>query len=256
MGNGALIGSNFILGSTLIYLAESEIGCEDGDCGDRKVYGFKPSSLLTLSATVSALLSAFLLPIVGAIVDYTSHRRRLGICTALLLMTIQAVQIGTNQSTWFIMLILQSINGFLYHTITLTGNAYLPEIASLETDDKATTAYSAKVFMHMFTTESLFLIIVSAVAIALNLDTVRQSMFSQGLDVVVSGFAYFLAWYFLQNRQPKAILPERSTLLSEGFRQVASTAKGIFKYYPTTLLWFFMAVIFGQAGKNCPSSLF
>ena len=121
--------SNVFLSTALITLAERSVGCDDNDevC-EGKVYGFRPSSLITIIATISGLLSAFLLPIIGAVVDYTRHRKGLAITFTALVMTIQAIQIGTVQATWFVMAVLQAINGFFYQALMVAAYAYLPEI--------------------------------------------------------------------------------------------------------------------------------
>lgn len=120
--------SNIFLSTALITLAEMELGCDDvgEECG--KIYGFKPSSLISNIAVITGILSAFFMPIIGAITDYTNHRHTLGMVASILLVTIQAIQIGTVESTWFPMAILQAINGFIYQIITLVSYAYFPEI--------------------------------------------------------------------------------------------------------------------------------
>lgn len=111
--------SNIFLASSLIYLASEQAGCldEEGkvieDC-DNKVYGFRPPSLIANIAVISGLMSAILMPLIGAIVDYTPYRRLTGIVAAIAMILIQAVQIGTVSATWFAMLILQAITGFIY----------------------------------------------------------------------------------------------------------------------------------------------
>ena len=120
--------SNIFLSSALITLAKMELGCDEvgEECG--RIYGYKPSSLITNMAVFTGLLTAFFMPIIGAITDYTDHRRMLGIIASMLLVTIQAIQIGTVESTWFIMAILQAFNGFIYEIMTLCSYAYFPEI--------------------------------------------------------------------------------------------------------------------------------
>jgi len=111
--------SNIFLASSLIYLSSEEAGCLDpegeviDDC-DSKIYGFRPPSLIANIAVISGLLSAFLMPLIGAIVDGTPHRRLTGIVAAVAMILIQAAQIGTVSTTWFAMLILQAITGFIY----------------------------------------------------------------------------------------------------------------------------------------------
>ena len=131
---GAVVMSNIFLSSSLIYLASEEAGCLDANGNvlegcDNKTHGFRPPSLIANIAVISGLLSAFLMPYFGAIVDYTPYRRATGIGAALLLILIQGVQIGTVSATWFPMAILQAIAGFIYQVEVLATYAYLPEIA-------------------------------------------------------------------------------------------------------------------------------
>ena len=104
MGNGPILMSNVFLSAAFITLAEKEIGCHYSDdaidheeCGT--VYGFKPSSLITNIGTITGILSACLVPFIGAVIDCTDYRRKVGASSALLMMVIQAIQIGTFQST-------------------------------------------------------------------------------------------------------------------------------------------------------------
>ena len=136
MGKESLIISNIFLSTSLIHLASEQAGCLDadgavvGDCRTR-VYGMLPTTLITNIAVVSGLLSAFLMPLMGAALDYTPYRRKIGMYTAALIMLIQAVQIGTLPNTWFAMSVLQGIAGFLYQIQVLTSFAYLPAIARI-----------------------------------------------------------------------------------------------------------------------------
>ena len=126
--------SNIFLSTSLIYLASEEAGCLDDeltvveDCNTR-VYGMLPVALIANIAVVSGLLSAFLMPLTGAAVDYTPHRRKIGMYSAALVILIQAIQIGTLSETWFAMSVLQGIAGFLYQAQVVSTYSYLPEIA-------------------------------------------------------------------------------------------------------------------------------
>ena len=93
-------------------------------------------------AVVSGVLSAFLLPIIGAVVDYTPHRRLVGIGSALFITVVQGIQIWLTDSTWFPMAILQAINGFMYMVQVLAVYAYLPDIGR-EVGPGKMTSFSA-----------------------------------------------------------------------------------------------------------------
>jgi MFS-type transporter involved in bile tolerance (Atg22 family) len=134
VARGAVVMSNIFLSTSLIYLANDDAGCLDDedeviDNCDARVYGQSPAALVANIAVFSGLLSALLMPLVGAMVDYTPHRRNIGVWVAALIILIQAVQIATLPATWFAMAILQGIAGFLYQMQVLATYAYLPDIA-------------------------------------------------------------------------------------------------------------------------------
>jgi MFS family permease len=178
-GAGPVIISNIFLSTSLILLAEREIDCEEDDVPCGKVYGLKPSSLISLIATVSGILSCFFLPFMGAIVDYTKHRWTLGVTSCSILVLVQAIQIGTVQKTWFIMSILQAINGFVYQVVTLAVYAYLPEIAN-EVMEKKYNWYTSLYYMVMFGHQALYIVLIVALDMVFELDDVQVGMVSQG----------------------------------------------------------------------------
>lgn len=134
MSRGCVSISNVFLSASLVYLASDEAGCVvDGEIPDegchKKVYGMKPASLVANIAVVAGLLACITMPFFGAVVDSTNHRRTVGVVSAILLMSIQAAQIGTVASTWLLMSILQAVAGFLYQVVVLACYSYLPEVA-------------------------------------------------------------------------------------------------------------------------------
>lgn len=242
--------SNVFLSTSLITLAERSVGCKDdqeeGCVG--KVFGFKPSSLITIIGTISGLMAAFLLPIIGAIVDYTKHRKGTYTTIATTSIVIQAIQIGTVQATWFPMAILQAINGFLYLALAVAANAYQPEIVR-DVGAELYTIYSARYYLWMFGIEALYLIVVSGVTgILLDADDVLTAQFGQGFDVFLSGFFYYISIYYFTHKEPKRTLENGQSLVVAGIKQVGTTTMNITKHYPSTLGRFLIAVIFGQSG--------
>jgi MFS family permease len=144
MARGAVVMSNIFLASSFIFLASEQAGClneeEDevlDDC-DERVYGFKPSSFISNIAIISGVLSALFMPLFGAMIDYTSHRRTVGAVSALCVMLIQAAQIGTVSATWLVMALLQALSGFLYQIQVLAAYAFLPEISRIVGEEKMT----------------------------------------------------------------------------------------------------------------------
>lgn len=150
MARGAIIMSNLVFTTALIYLANEEADCleDDGttveDCKGR-VYGFAPASLMANIAVVSGVLSAFFMPLIGAIVDYTDHRWTVGVVASSLMTLIQMVQIGTVSSTWFPMVILQALAGFFYQMEVMAIYAYLPDMARALGEKVMTTCTCAAI---------------------------------------------------------------------------------------------------------------
>lgn len=259
MGNGPVLASNFFLAISLLTLAKKQIGCYfdddtvESECG--KVYGFKPSSLLTNIGVVAGVLTALFLPFIGAIVDCTTHRRTVGYISATILLTIQTIQIGTVQSTWFPMIILQSINGFMYFVQTLAAFSYYPEIAR-EVGVKKMATYLADYTVLTFGTELIYLIVVVGISTALSFDNIRIAQLGQALCVAISGVVYGLGWhkYFTNRPVARALRPGQNLAFS-GFTQVFKTFAALWKHYRQSIGYFLLAVMVGQAGANAFTSV-
>jgi MFS-type transporter involved in bile tolerance (Atg22 family) len=134
MGRGALVMSNIYLSTSFVYLAQEEAGCidEEGevidDC-DGEAFGFQPASFVSNIAVISSVLSALFMPLIGAMVDYTNHRKTVGMVASALLIAIHVIQIGTVSKTWLPMAIIQAFSGFLYQALVLVMYAYLPDMS-------------------------------------------------------------------------------------------------------------------------------
>jgi MFS-type transporter involved in bile tolerance (Atg22 family) len=123
--------SNIFLATALIYLASESVGCVvmDKKTGDMKVddeceeevYGlFRPAAMMTNIGAASGFLSALLMPLAGAIIDFTDYRRTVGIGASIFIVASQATQMFTNSSNWFAMAILQALWGCSYNMLSKT----------------------------------------------------------------------------------------------------------------------------------------
>jgi MFS-type transporter involved in bile tolerance (Atg22 family) len=77
------------------------------------VYGLKPGSLLSTSYTVIGLCAAILMPLAGAMIDYTPHRRKMGRIGATLFCVFLFGTIFLSEDTWFMVAIFWVVIGFI-----------------------------------------------------------------------------------------------------------------------------------------------
>ena len=97
---GSLNMSNVYLANSFILLACKEAGGAN-EAGtvcinpSVEIYGLKPASFISNIAVAASILAAFIMPPLGAVVDFTPHRKTVGILMSVLLAVISGIQIGT-----------------------------------------------------------------------------------------------------------------------------------------------------------------
>mmetsp|Transcript_23871 Transcript_23871/g.36100 ORF Transcript_23871/g.36100 Transcript_23871/m.36100 type:complete len:510 (+) Transcript_23871:140-1669(+) len=258
IGRGGVVMSNIFLSTSLIYLASQQAGClildendntiVDKDC-ETKVYGMLPISLISNIAVISGLLSAFCMPIVGAIVDFTPHRTLLGVTFATLIGVIQAVQIGTVSSTWFAMALLQALAGFFYQAHIMSVYSFLPTIAR-KVSEQIMVAFTATWTMTQFSGQASFLLVIIVLSIVLKTNDVVTAQMSQGVNVAWILVFFTLGWRLFPWKIPaNRVLPEGHSLVTEGFRQNWRTIQNLYRG-SKALRYYFLTVVFAEAGTN------
>ena len=254
-GRGAFFASQVFISTSLLYLASEQAGCldEEGnllDTCDAKVYGFHPESIITNLAVVSGLLSAIVSPFLGAVVDYTDQRRRIGGIAAFLIVAIQAAQIYTVESTWFAMAILKTVDEFLFQVFCTMFFAYWPELTS-ELGDKVMENVSPKITMVQFLTQEAYMILVIVCSYAANANSVVTGHISQGINTVVLITTWGLAWSkFLPKAEAKHKLPQGKSLMGASITQNIQTIKEIKTKYKNSTMWYMLALCFAEAGAS------
>lgn len=246
------IGAGAFLAPALLRLAKVAAGCETEaipgedlpEC-DGRVYGIRPSSLLTTYTIVIGLLSAALMPFMGAIVDYTPHRLRLGRIMTAIYCVLLFPQIFISEHTWFAVAIIQIVVGFIGWGQTMLSYAFLPELTE---DEEVLNKYSANFTVVQFSTMIVYLIFVVGVSAAAGLsdDDVATARIGQSTSFSVALVSLSYAWSLFRPRPRARSLPEGQSLWSAGFIQVFRTSVKIYKHYHA-LKWFYVAVAFADA---------
>ena len=249
----SFIGSAAFLASTLLRLAKEAAGCEteppEGETKvpecDGRVYGIRPSSLLTTYTIVIGITSAVLMPLMGSLVDHTPHRRLLGRILSALYCLLLFPQIFISENTWLMVAILQVFVAFIGWGQTLLAYAYLPE---LSTDENVLNRYIASFTMVQYGSMVLFLLCVVGVSFAAGIfdNDIAVARLGSSLSFVLTSACLGHAWLHFGLRPAARVLPEHASMWTEGFKQLGRTSRRVYREFPS-LGWFYVAVAGGDA---------
>mmetsp|Transcript_62987 Transcript_62987/g.186036 ORF Transcript_62987/g.186036 Transcript_62987/m.186036 type:complete len:537 (-) Transcript_62987:375-1985(-) len=258
----SFMGAAVFGGTALLHLAKEEAGCEteppEGetevpDC-DGRVYGIRPSSLLTTLSTVVALVSAALLPLVGSIIDHTPHRLLVGRVSAIVVVVLLFPFIFINENTWFAMGILVLFVAFAGWIHTCISFAYLPEVTDDEDEMMRFTA-SFTIVQYISTVGYILAMVGILYVLGLTDDSIASNRIAQIVSFTFTSCVFCFAWTNLFRERPAfQKVPEGSTVLTAGFKNVYLTSKRIYKDY-SALKWFYVAVAFSDAGAQSLASV-
>ena len=250
-GRGPLNQVGSYVGAAILKLAIREA---DGG----KVHGFKPSSLLTLFTSIIGVIAAIMMPIVGAVVDHTRFRRMMGVLSGVLSVAFIGGQIAINENNWFTMLIIDACQTLVYLVHTTSVFAYLPDL-SLDQDVIAnyTSQFNIRQYCGQFVFVSLVIICGQVRGTDRSVEsTVQTARDAAGIAFAFGAFFIGYAWLFLfRDRPALSKVPEGSTLLTTGFKQVNKTARVILANY-RALKWFMVSLLFSpEAGAGVVLSI-
>jgi len=247
LGSAPLIMSYASLSVAILVLAEESVGCEDLDddeeCNE-KIWGVKPSSIITLFNGVSGLISAFLMPLSGAIVDYSPYRRAVGYWTAMSIVLINGIQICIGSETWQLCVtgVLFAPPLFFLHTVIM--NAY---IAGLSDNPDEIAMYVSKFDVARYIANFSFVGLIFGLSKAFNTGDVDTAILAQVICVAFSFPIFHFAWKRFPEVPPIQIRTENVSYLTAGCKNLYKTKKEIADKNPP-LKWFFRTIWFTSPG--------
>lgn len=253
VGRGPLNQVGSYVGGAILQAATIEAGCRD--CTTR---GFKPSSLLTLMTSIIGVIAAVLMPIVGAVVDHTEHRRMLGVFSGFLAVALIGAQIFITEDNWFGMLIVDAVQTFVFLVHTTAVFAYLPD---LSLDQGVLSHYTSRFNIRQYCGQFVYVSLVILTGEVRDIEKPFASSLQTAKDAAGMAFGFgvlFLgyAWLFLfRERPPLSKVPEGSTLLTAGFKRIGVTAGKVWRDY-RHLRWFMASLLFSpEAGAGVVLSI-
>lgn len=258
----SFIGAGAFFGPALIRIAKEAAGCPmeapEGEtiipeCNE-KVYGIKPSSLLTTYTMIVGVSSACLLPLMGALVDYTPHRLRLTRIVSILFTAMILPSIFLSEENFFGVAIVQIFQSFTGWAQTALTYAYLPELTS---DEHILNDYTKSFTMTAFGAMLLylFLVIGSLEVAGYGDDDLRTNQVAMSIAFVVNAILLSYSWGVLFGRRRRMHeLPNHKSLWTAGFIQLYDTGKHICKNY-RALKWFYASIALSESALQALATI-
>lgn len=241
----SIIAIGAFLFPALVTLANETAGCPadpSAECNER-VYGIKPSSLLTTVHTIVGVCAAPLLPLMGAMVDYGSHRLLVGRILSMSFLALLFPQIFVSQKTWFALAIVLVLLFFVFIFQMVAAYAYLPE---LTTNQDKLNSYTRNFTVITFLVVVIYIATIVAISGGLGIanDFVLVARIAISSVFCIATIVLSLAWGVLfQNRPPLHEMPAGKSIWTAGFSKVFCSIKKIWADY-RALKWFYLAVAF------------
>lgn len=248
------IGSAAFLSTALLRLAKEAAGCETEadeltgkvpECHER-IYGIRPSSLLTTYTIVVGIVSATLMPVIGAVIDTTNKRLNVGRWSTVAFCLLMIPQLAISEHTWFFCAIIQLFIAVIGWGQTLVTYAYLPELTN---DEKELNQYTQSFTTVTFSTMVIYLGFVVAVSSFWGWGDIATAQFGQSVAILVASVFLYIAWYRLLKPRPAARSRASIPYWKDGFQQVGRTAQHIYQHWKA-VKWFYISIALIDAGVN------
>jgi MFS transporter, UMF1 family len=256
------LGAGAFVVPGILHLATQQAGCEveipEGESHPPEctntVYGMKPSSIITNLMSVVSIVVALLTPLVGAVIDYTPHRRLVGRVTSVLFVVLVIPQAFLAEETWFAITVLYLILGPVISGQSLIVHAYLPELTNDEYQlNQLTKVFSVVPFICIIV--FVFTVLGFTTILGVRDDAVWTANIATLLALPVLSASLFTSWTCLfQTRSPAHELLPNQSLWTAGFQQIWQTSKTIYNDY-TVLGWFYVSCAFGDAKAIAPIAI-
>ena len=224
------VGTVF-LGPYVAALAAASAGAD----GFARFFGIPvaPDSFLPYCISFSVGLQVLFLPILGAIADYSHLRKRMMQIFATIGASATIAMFLVTGSLWWLGGLLFIVANLAFGAAIVFYNAYLPDIASEEERDRASSYGFAMGYIGggiLLALNLAFYTFSDAIGVPGDL-AVRINLASAGIWWL--GFS-FLTWSRLRPRHAARALPAGENYISIGFKQLGKTFREV-KNFPETL---------------------
>lgn len=242
-----ILMSSIFLGPALLQLASDAAGCDSEQSCNNRIYGMKPSSLLSNIAIFSNLLVAILMPLIGAVVDHTPYRRQVGMYSAFSLTLLKGIETMISSKTWFTIACFQVLSYVLYNIHITSTYAYGSELSNNHT---AQTKYNTFFYVVLYISTIIFLVFVLLLAFAMNADDIATARIALILTTATCALLFPFAWTnFFTDRPAKSTIPNGHSLVTSGFQKLMQTGHRIYHDLPA-LRYLMLSIMFSEAATG------
>jgi UMF1 family MFS transporter len=212
-----------------------------------------PDSLFLYAVSLSVLLQALCLPVLGAIADYSHQKKRLLGLFAMTGATATVGLVGVTEGRWLLGAALFVVANLSFGASIVFYNAYLPDIATPSQRDRVSSFGWAAGYLGGGVLLALNLALVAfAPRFGLSqAQAARICLASAGL-----WWAGFTVVTLLTLRRRGAVhaLPSGQSYIGAGFRQLGHTLRGLPRY-PQTLLFLLAYILYNDGVQTVITSL-
>eukprot|EP00532_Pseudo-nitzschia_australis_P008789 CAMPEP_0168170200 /NCGR_PEP_ID=MMETSP0139_2-20121125/4049_1 /TAXON_ID=44445 /ORGANISM="Pseudo-nitzschia australis, Strain 10249 10 AB" /LENGTH=571 /DNA_ID=CAMNT_0008087679 /DNA_START=94 /DNA_END=1809 /DNA_ORIENTATION=+ len=256
--------ATFFVGPALLKLASQQaiancvVMIQDVDAYNEctkepRIYGFKPSSLLTNMGAAASFIS-----VIRAVIDFTSYRRQVGMCAAFGLTLIKVLELDLGPANWFFVVCLQVLSAILFQTQKLAMYAYSAELSNQPTTQ---SGFQSSLALTLFGSMFLYMFEVQIPSRILKLETDVQIAKLAILVAIINCLPLFsFAWVRLFRDKPPAsninlpapsslgYLGQTSILLTAGFHGLRRTYHEINSNYRSVRHFLMFSLAWSEAG--------
>jgi len=194
-----------------------------------------PGAVIPFAISLSVVLQAGFLPILGAIADYSHRRKQMLQLFATIGSIATMAMFFVQGDLWWLGALLFVVANLAFGAALVFYNAYLPDIASEEERDRVSSYGFSMGYLGGFILLALNLVLFlfgEKIGVSEGLST-RINMASAGVWWL--GFST-VTWRRLKSRHSARTMPEGENLLSIAFKQLSETMEAPPKLIATLLL--------------------
>jgi MFS-type transporter involved in bile tolerance (Atg22 family) len=197
---------------------------------------------------IAGVTAGVTMPLVGALVDHTDHRKAMGALSAMIVVACAGGQLSLGPDTWFVVYILGIILGYFFIMHQVCVMAYLPDLSH---DTTEIGHYTAMFMTRQYFVQGLYTTLIVVIGFTTKITDVQTAKLGIGMAFGIGSLCFAYAWGFLFRKRPKLReVPAGQNIVSTGFVQLWSTSKVVFTQYPA-LKWFMISLLWSpEAGAG------